>query len=169
MRGGNRRRAAAAPRPPPASAGAQREPEQEPDHPGPEAHLSAAVAALHIAGPVNIGVVSVASQHPQAGPAGPAAASSSGRSPVSSDHPLPGVEGKSYAVWALPGHPHLRGVHTGADRAYAGLIALFPGQVYSYSSGVRFRRFDSWQAATIGYLSEAAQHRAPALRFHHWP
>jgi len=84
--------------------------------------------------------------------------------------PLTPAEGslRAYAVWALPGHPELRGVHAGGALAWHGLVALLPGNAYSFESGVRLRGYATPGAAVDGFLSEAARHGCPSLAIFRW-
>ena len=70
-----------------------------------------------------------------------------------------GAPVRHYAVWQYPSEPSLVGVHTGSHpEVWNGLLALLPGES---KVGFRFRRFDSLQAAILGYRTEAPKQRAP--------
>ena len=62
-----------------------------------------------------------------------------------------------YAVWRIPGAPRdLRGVHWGQSTgAYNGLLGLNN----NHFGGIRFRRFESLEAAIAGFQEEARRHR----------
>jgi hypothetical protein len=109
-------------------------------------------------------------------PALPAAAASGAEEPQlrqpgsAYPWPLTPAEGslRAYAVWAFPGHPELRGVHTGGSLAWRGLEAYLPGGAYSAESGVRLRGFATPGAAVDGYLRESSRHGSPALILFRW-
>lgn len=88
----------------------------------------------------------------------PAAASvaTRGAGPTLQAYPWPATaaEGRlrAYAVWALPGHPELRGVQLGGPQAWLGLLDLLPGRAYSFQSGTRLRAYPTPALAIIGYL-----------------
>jgi hypothetical protein len=75
---------------------------------------------------------------------------------------------RAYAVWALPGHPELRGVHAGGALAWRGLTAYLPGGAYTYESGARLRGYATPGAAIDGFLREAGRHGSPALTIFRW-
>ena len=104
---------------------------------------------------------------PRAG--GPAAGAGA---PTLQAYPWPATaaEGRlrAYAVWALPGHPELRGVHLGGPQAWLGLQALLPGRAYSFQSGTRLRAYPTPALAIIGYLQEAGSRGAPDLAIFRW-
>lgn len=76
--------------------------------------------------------------------------------------------GPAYAVWAVPSHPDLRGVHLGAPACWRHIQAHLPDGQYTAGTGTHLRRFDSWQEATVAYGVEAEGHGAPAVRFLRW-
>ena len=84
--------------------------------------------------------------------------------------PASAAEGRlrAYAVWALPGHPELRGVHLGGAQAWRGLQDRLPGRSYSSQSGTRLRAFPTPALAIIGYLQEAETRGAPDLVLFRW-
>ena len=111
--------------------------------------------------------------------ADPAASQSSGSSRLwtsgfpsllVSPWPASAAEGRmrAYAVWALPGHPELRGVHLGGPQAWRGLQDRLPGRSYSSQTGTRLRAFPTAALAIIGYLQEAEAQGAPDLAFFRW-
>ena len=75
---------------------------------------------------------------------------------------------RAYAVWVLPGHPELRGVHLGGAQAWLGLQDRLPGRSYSFQSGARLRAFPTPALAIIGYLQEAEARGAPDLVLFRW-
>ena len=75
---------------------------------------------------------------------------------------------RAYAVWVLPGHPELRGVHLGGPQAWRGLQDRLPGRSYSSQTGTRLRAFPTAALAIIGYLQEAEAQGAPDLAFFRW-
>ena len=104
---------------------------------------------------------------PRAG--GPAAGAGA---PTLQAYPWPATTAKgrlrAYAVWALPGHPELRGVHLGGLQAWLGLQDLLPGRAYSFQSGTRLRAYPTPALAIIGYLREAEIRGAPDLAIFRW-
>ena len=102
--------------------------------------------------------------------AAPAATLGAGPTLQAFPWPATAAEGRlhAYAVWALPGHPELRGVHLGGPQAWLGLLDLLPGRAYSFQSGTRLRAYPTPALAIIGYLQEAETRGAPDLAIFRW-
>ena len=84
--------------------------------------------------------------------------------------PATAAEGRqrAYAVWSLPGHPELRGVHLGGAQAWRGIQDRLPGRAYSSQTGMRLRAYSTPALAIIGYLQEAEARGAPDFVLFRW-
>ena len=131
--------------------------------------------SLYEARPQSLGAPQVRRwpRRPPATPAlaAPAAATTVDPAPQAFPWPVTAAEGRlrAYAVWVIPGHPELRGVHVVGTLAWQGLLPALPGGFYSYRSGTRLRAYESPALAVIGYLQEIEKHNAPALVIIRWP
>ena len=96
-------------------------------------------------------------------PSSPAAAAVAAPAPQAFPWPVTEAEGRlrAYAVWVIPGHPELRGVHVGGTRAWQGILPALPGGFYSYRSGTRLRAYESrrWPSSATCRRSRSTTHR----------
>ena len=91
----------------------------------------------------------------------PGSCRTSAAGPSPQEPPAEGPGGDwAYAVWAIAGAQHLRGIHVGSLRAWRALAPQLPGGRYSYPA-CRLRRYDNEQLAIAGYEAEAGRHAAP--------
>merc|ERR1712194_557969 len=69
--------------------------------------------------------------------------------------------GHVYAIWRHPLRPDLRGLLVGWLGAWRVFVRTLPNGFYSYRTGTRLRRFESFVEARAAYVAEAARHQAP--------